>query len=100
MAAVFRAGADENRRVAVSPKPKGRGAYQLLLSLYHGPRLTCVRSWGLTDAECLRSENAKDTLCRNVTIYGHCRYEDKGLDSRSWIASYDFDLACRMCFQP
>ncbi|KAJ9616636.1 Peroxisomal membrane protein PAS20 [Cladophialophora chaetospira] len=27
----------------------------------------------------LRSkENAKDTLCRNVTIYGKCRYEDKG----------------------
>lgn len=25
-----------------------------------------------------RKENAKDTLCRNVTIYGHCRYEDKG----------------------
>lgn len=24
------------------------------------------------------TENAKDTLCRNVTIYGHCRYEDKG----------------------
>ena len=24
------------------------------------------------------AENAKDTLCRNVTIYGHCRYEDKG----------------------
>ncbi|OJD23498.1 PAB-dependent poly(A)-specific ribonuclease subunit PAN3 [Blastomyces percursus] len=23
-------------------------------------------------------ENAKDTLCRNVTIYGRCRYEDKG----------------------
>ncbi|EXJ83649.1 PAB-dependent poly(A)-specific ribonuclease subunit pan3 [Capronia coronata CBS 617.96] len=23
-------------------------------------------------------ENAKDTLCRNVTIYGKCRYEDKG----------------------
>jgi hypothetical protein len=21
---------------------------------------------------------AKDTLCRNVTIYGKCRYEDKG----------------------
>lgn len=27
------------------------------------------------------SENAKDTLCRNVTIYGRCRYEDKGTDS-------------------
>lgn len=23
-------------------------------------------------------ENAKDTLCRNVTIYGRCRFEDKG----------------------
>ncbi|KAJ6001405.1 hypothetical protein N7522_006632 [Penicillium canescens] len=23
-------------------------------------------------------ENAKETLCRNVTIYGRCRYEDKG----------------------
>jgi len=23
-------------------------------------------------------DNAKDTLCRNVTIYGKCRYEDKG----------------------
>lgn len=23
-------------------------------------------------------ENAKDTLCRNVTIYGHCRYKEKG----------------------
>jgi hypothetical protein len=23
-------------------------------------------------------ENAKDTLCRNVTIYGKCRFEDKG----------------------
>ncbi|KIX07740.1 uncharacterized protein Z518_02394 [Rhinocladiella mackenziei CBS 650.93] len=23
-------------------------------------------------------ENAKETLCRNVTIYGKCRYEDKG----------------------
>lgn len=27
------------------------------------------------------TENAKDTLCRNVTIYGRCRYEDKG----EWI---------------
>ncbi|KAK0110148.1 PAB-dependent poly(A)-specific ribonuclease subunit 3 [Cadophora gregata] len=23
-------------------------------------------------------ENSKDTLCRNVTIYGHCRWEDSG----------------------
>ncbi|KZF19720.1 hypothetical protein L228DRAFT_250792 [Xylona heveae TC161] len=25
-----------------------------------------------------KGRDAKDTLCRNVTIYGHCRYEDKG----------------------
>lgn len=24
------------------------------------------------------TDNAKDTLCRNVLIYGHCRYEDQG----------------------
>lgn len=24
------------------------------------------------------TENSKDTLCRNITIYGRCRYEDKG----------------------
>ncbi|KAH8654487.1 hypothetical protein BGZ60DRAFT_386045 [Tricladium varicosporioides] len=23
-------------------------------------------------------ENSKDTLCRNVLIYGHCRYEEQG----------------------
>ena len=28
------------------------------------------------------ADNAKDTLCRNVTIYGHCRYENKG--TRGW----------------
>ncbi|KKY20858.1 putative pab-dependent polyspecific ribonuclease subunit pan3 [Phaeomoniella chlamydospora] len=28
-------------------------------------------------------ENAKDTLCRNVTIYGKCRYEDKGMHASS-----------------
>jgi hypothetical protein len=27
----------------------------------------------------ISTENTKDTLCRNVTIYGHCRYEDKGI---------------------
>ncbi|KAE9379831.1 hypothetical protein N431DRAFT_432215 [Stipitochalara longipes BDJ] len=37
----------DQRKVASSPRPKGR-------------------------------ENAKDTLCRNVLIYGHCRYEDQG----------------------
>jgi PAB-dependent poly(A)-specific ribonuclease subunit 3 len=30
-------------------------------------------------------ENSKDTLCRNVLIYGHCRYEDQG-------CAYNHDL--------
>lgn len=30
------------------------------------------------DMSMVGAESAKDTLCRNVTIYGHCRYEDKG----------------------
>ena len=35
--------------------------------------------WGImTDLSMVEAESAKDTLCRNVTIYGHCRYEDKG----------------------
>jgi PAB-dependent poly(A)-specific ribonuclease subunit 3 len=34
-------------------------------------------------------EAAKDTLCRNVTIYGRCRYEDKG--SADDLAS---DMGC------
>jgi hypothetical protein len=34
---------------------------------------------------CHAPENAKDTLCRNVTIYGRCRYEDKGMTERARI---------------
>lgn len=33
--------------------------------------------WRQTDGRAI-AESAKDTLCRNVTIYGHCRYENKG----------------------
>lgn len=32
----------------------------------------------VADSASREKENAKDTLCRNVTIYGHCRYEEKG----------------------
>lgn len=37
-------------------------------------------------------ENAKDTLCRNVTIYGRCRYEDKGMAAPSWVERVEADL--------
>lgn len=50
-------------------------------------------------AECTNEvvypENAKDTLCRNVTIYGRCRYEDKGARipwSTVHIGSYGYNL--------
>jgi len=36
----------------------------------------------------IRSENAKDTLCRNVSIYGYCRYEDKGIIPVTSVTEY------------
>lgn len=36
-------------------------------------------------------ENAKDTLCRNVTIYGRCRYEDKGTANRFLLLLHIID---------
>lgn len=35
------------------------------------------KEWALTGS--LLADTTKDTLCRNVTIYGHCRYENKGI---------------------
>lgn len=48
-------------------------------------------------------ENAKDTLCRNVTIYGRCRYEDKGnlqfgISFNSKISFLRFDVNRILCF--
>lgn len=42
-------------------------------------------------------ENAKETLCRNVTIYGRCRYEDKGIVDpvhAMGIVNVEADLDC------
>ncbi|ODM18700.1 PAB-dependent poly(A)-specific ribonuclease subunit pan3 [Aspergillus cristatus] len=50
MASTGKSSTEDSRRGMGSPKPKSR----------------------------VYPENAKDTLCRNVTIYGRCRYEDKG----------------------
>lgn len=46
MATTFGSPSGDSRRGVVSPRPKGRGT------------------------------EAKNTFCRNVTIYGHCRYEN------------------------
>lgn len=48
-----------------------------------------------------RTENAKDTLCRNVTIYGHCRYEDKGSDTEVGVErKADMDVGCAFNHDP
>ncbi|PLN85547.1 poly(A) ribonuclease subunit [Aspergillus taichungensis] len=47
-----------------------------------------------------RVENAKDTLCRNVTIYGRCRFEDKGCafnhDPNKFNPAYQADSKRRL----
>lgn len=68
---------EDVRRPESSPRPKGRGKSWNLF--YSKRKLQYETGWKiLADFRCREKENAKDTLCRNVTIYGHCRYEDKG----------------------
>jgi len=55
----------ELRKPAGSPRPKGRGMGR-------------SQKKSAMESNSLKAENAKDTLCRNVLIYGHCRYEDQG----------------------
>jgi hypothetical protein len=69
MAAPPRYPAADPRRQIGSPRPKGRGAFS------HSPPTSPPTSSIGTD--CRLPEN-KETLCRNVLIYGHCRYEDQG----------------------
>lgn len=56
---------NDMRRQVGSPRPKTRGSYEVTVG-EEARRL----HYGL-------AEN-KETLCRNVLIYGHCRYEDQG----------------------
>jgi hypothetical protein len=59
------------RRQLGSPRPKGRGSSARNLS----------SSWRDTPSAVANVANAKenkDTLCRNIMIYGNCRYEDQG----------------------
>lgn len=64
------------QKVAGSPRPKGRGMY--LPEVHSEGSLlwrTTAEYGGLISCT---TDNSKDTLCRNVLIYGHCRYEDQG----------------------
>lgn len=62
MATTFGGPSGDSRRGVVSPRPKGRGMN------VPARRGSHVKS--------NRNPEAKNTFCRNVTIYGHCRYEN------------------------
>ncbi|KAJ5551710.1 hypothetical protein N7461_006408 [Penicillium sp. DV-2018c] len=66
MASVGKPPLEDTRRTTGSPKMKSRGELD-----------SRIRYRSVANGHA--SENAKDTLCRNVTIYGRCRYEDKGI---------------------
>ena len=91
MAAVTKNHAEDTKQAALSPKLKGRGT----------SKMTDKRR-GVANGR--MTENAKDTLCRNVTIYGKCRYEDKGIllhDSAYWVRHNPLTRSrCRLCLQP
>jgi hypothetical protein len=64
------------QKIAGSPRPKGRGMCKGV-----NFAICChAKDSGHGTSELMsgKTENAKDTLCRNVLIYGHCRYEDQG----------------------
>ncbi|KAK8211359.1 hypothetical protein M8818_003326 [Zalaria obscura] len=68
MAAAGAGGPNDARRGHQSPRPKGRGNSSLNF-LVEKP---------CTDASIRVSENAKNILCRNITIYGNCRAQHNG----------------------
>ncbi len=67
MAAALKNNVEDTKQTALSPRLKGRG-----MSGYMS------QGEGLRGTDPWMAESAKETLCRNVTIYGKCRYEDKG----------------------
>lgn len=95
MAAVSRTTVEETKPSLLSPKSKGKGTCTSSV-----PKRDILKKRNKTKidqssqcAEILMSalsstDNAKDILCRNVTIYGKCRYEDKGMV----MSSRDLDV--------
>ena len=67
MAATRHPANNDLRRQVGSPRSKGRGRFP------PAPLLASPASNRPTGAE-----NNKDTVCRNILIYGNCRYEDQG----------------------
>ena len=75
MASTGKSSVEDSRRPATgSPKLKARGE----LVVVSGPWCFLAFKADFANSLMFFLENAKDTLCRNVTIYGRCRFEDKG----------------------
>lgn len=71
--ATTRFNANDMRHQVGSPRPKGRGELIFYISTITRHSIPDYqRPDYVFDLE------HKDTLCRNVVIYGHCRYEDQG----------------------
>lgn len=96
MAAVTRGISEDVRRAALSPRSKGRGKSARSPRSWRAERGYDVRD--RTDGG-IEIENAKDTLCRNVTIYGHCRYEDKGILCGRKQVNRKLNRIYRLCLQ-
>lgn len=106
MAAVSRTTVEETKPGLLSPKSKGKGTCAIsvpkrdILKKRNKPKIQQSSQC----AEILMSalsnaDNAKDILCRNVTIYGKCRYEDKGTVKVSRDVTVDLIFA-RLRIQP
>ena len=93
MASTGKSNLEDSRRPATgSPKLRARGE----LVVVSGPWCFLAFKADFANSLMFFLENAKDTLCRNVTIYGRCRYEDKGTANRFLfplhIIDYELDL--------
>lgn len=106
MAAVSRTTVEDAKPNVLSPKSKGKGTCAILVpkgenvkkrnktKAHQSSQRAEILMCNLSDAD-----NAKDILCRNVTIYGKCRYEDKGIVTISREMTKVLILA-RLCVQP
>jgi PAB-dependent poly(A)-specific ribonuclease subunit 3 len=89
MASAGKPALEDARRTTGSPKMKSRGERKVIDGPLTSSRRDLPKRDGLSNPDAYAGfvmtltrsfpENAKETLCRNVTIYGRCRYEDKGI---------------------
>lgn len=101
MASSAKSPLDDSRRTTGSPKMKTRGEldgdgvgdHSSIMERWDGLVGAVHRGCEGPRSRVFGTDNAKDTLCRNVTIYGRCRYEDKGIKTSRAYLTLGADLA-------